>query len=411
MKKAIAGLIILAALGGIGWLVYRKLTAEKAPRREGRNAAVAVEVAPVQTATIRDAGLFTGSMEARSEYVVAPKIAGRLEKLMVNISDEVKRGQLIAVLDDAEDVRQLEQAQAELDVAKASLIEYQSNIDAVSIELVRVLALHEKKIASDSERDSIQAQYNAAQAKGKVGAAQVEQKGAAFKAAEVRLSYTRINAYWEGGSDTRVVGERFADEGAMLKANEPIVSILDIGTLTAVIYVIEGDYTKVHPGQAVTITADAFPGKTFGGKVARIAPLLKEASRQARVEVEVPNADLLLKPGTFVRAQIEFEHHENACVVPLVALVRRGGKEGVFLADREQKKARFVPLTLGIVSDPVAEVVEPEISGDVVTLGQHLIEDGTAITIHEKAAGGSALPPSVPRPSKREATGATGGNK
>ena len=84
--------------------------------------------------------------------------------------------------------------------------------------------------------------------------------------------------------------------------NAPIVSILDIHSLTAVIHVIERDYSKVRVGQKVIVTTDAFPGSTFTGKIVRIAPLLKETSRQARVEIEVPNRDRLLKPGMFIRS-------------------------------------------------------------------------------------------------------------
>ncbi len=103
----------------------------------------------------------------------------------------------------------------------------------------------------------------AADAREKVALAQVNQREAAVKAAEVRLSYSRIVAEWKEGSDERVVGERFVDEGAMLSANAPIVSILDIGRLIAVIQVIERDYSKVRIGQEAVVSTDAYPGRTF----------------------------------------------------------------------------------------------------------------------------------------------------
>jgi len=197
-----------------------------------------------------------------------------------------------------------------------------------------------------------------------------------------------------------VVGERFVDEGAMLGANTAIVSVLDIGAMTAVIHVIEKDYPKVKVGQSAVVTADAFPGKTFSGKIVRLAPLLKETSRQARVEIEIPNPDALLKPGMFVRVQIEFDRHDNATVVPLSALVNRNGRQGVFLADLQEMKARFVPVTLGIVNGGLAEVLNPPLSGQIVTLGQHLLEDGTGIIVpgseHSKPKGRAGAPPKGP---------------
>jgi len=166
--------------------------------------------------------------------------------------------------------------------------------------------------------------------------------------------------------------------------NEPIVSILENNPLTAVVYVIERDYQKIKVDQQSIVTTDAYPDKTFTGSVVRIAPLLKESSRQARVEIEVPNPDQLLKPGMFVRSRIEFTRHDNVTLIPFAALVRREGKEGVFIAEANNLKARFVPVTTGIINGELAEVIEPEISGLVVTLGNHLLEDGSDIIISEK---------------------------
>jgi RND family efflux transporter MFP subunit len=176
----------------------------------------------------------------------------------------------------------------------------------------------------------------------------------------------------------------------MLKANDPIVSILEIQALTGVIHVIERDYSEVRVGQEAVVTTDAFPDTTFTGKVVRVAPLLKETSRQARVEIEVPNRKELLKPGMFIRAQIQFARHDDATVVPLTALTTRKGQRGVFLADDQNMKARFVPVTVGIINADLAEVLKPSLSGSVVTLGHHLLEDGASITLP------GALPKSPP---------------
>jgi len=241
-----------------------------------------------------------------------------------------------------------------------------------------------------------------------VALAQVAEKEAALKAVQVRLSYTRIHANWEDGKAHRVVGERFMDEGAMLAPNASIVSILDIGSVTAVIHVIERDYPKLVIGQNAVVVTDAFPGKSFPGKIVRIAPLLRETSREARVELRVPNSGHVLKPGMFVRVQIEFQRHENAVVVPLTALTKRLGQQGVFVADRQEMKAHFVPVTLGIVNNEWAEVLKSPVSGWVVTLGQHLLEDGATIILPKTEPGGSSSTttgkssPKKPRKPKQE---------
>lgn len=390
MKQVLAILIFVGLAAGLGWLVYQRLTEQEqgggrpgpgGPGGPRGNAAVAVEIAPIRTMTIRDVGVFTGTLLPEAQFIVAPKVAGRLEELKVNFGDPVERDQLIAVLEDDEYAQQVEQARAELDVAGANVEESSSTLEVARREYERAQALRLKKIASESELDLAETDYRVKEAKYRVALAQVEQRRAALKAAQIRLSYTQIRAAWEGGDDERIVGERFCDDGAMLAVNTPIVSILDIDPLRAAIHIIERDYSRVQPGQEAMLTTDAYPATTFTGTVVRVAPLLKETSRQARVEIEVPNADRRLKPGMFIRARIEFRQQTDATVVPIAALARREGRQGVFLADLENRTARFVPVTLGIVNGDRAEVVSPKLSGSVVTLGQHLLTDGGAITV------------------------------
>jgi hypothetical protein len=92
----------------------------------------------------------------------------------------------------------------------------------------------------------------------------------------------------------------------------------------------------------------------------------------------------------FIRAHIEFARHDDATVVPRTALAKRNGRQGVFLADVQNMKAHFIPVTLGIVNGESAEVVKPSLSGSVVTLGQHLLEDGSPITVPEAKSESSS---------------------
>ena len=410
MKKFFVTVIVLAGIGLLGWQIYQKAsTSKKSAQLERQNVPVAVEVAPVKKTSIREVGRFAGSLYPLSEFIVAPKIAGRLEKILVRIGDTIKGGQLVAVLDDEEYRQQVHQAKAELQVAQANLQEGRNTLENAKRELERTVALRQKKIASESQLDAADSEYKTQQAKLKVAAAQVDQKKAALEMAKVRLSYAQIRVPENHTTGHRVVGERFVDEGAMLAPNTPIATILDIGTLIAAIHVIERDYPKIRPGLEAVIFTDAFPGRTFSGKVVRIAPLLKEKSREARVEIEIPNSQVLLKPGMFVRVQIEFEQHDNATVVPAAALVKRNGEQGVFMANMEERTARFVPVTLGIVNGTQAEVLNPPLSGTVVTLGHHLLEDGAKIILpgERPKAGpqGKAGKPDV----KRGKVPATGG--
>lgn len=393
--------IILAIL--FFWRIGKKIF-KSSDLRGFRQPAVAVEISPIETGVIRDVGQFSGTLIPKSQFVVAPKVSGKLKKLYVNIGDRVIRGQMVAQLDDEEYLQQVAQAEADLKVARANLEEARNALELARKELDRAETLHKKGILSDAQFDSIRAQFQAQEAKFKVAEAQVANREAVLETAKVRLSYTKIIATWETGSDVRYVGERFVDEGDLLSVNTPIISIIEIQPITAVIYATDKEYFRIKVGQNVTVDPGVFSGKKFQGKVVRLAPLLKETSRQARVEIDIENEEGLLKPGMFVNAEIEFGRRTNAKIVPsFSAIVSRGNSRGIFLADKENKKAIFKPVKIGIIEGEKAEILEPsDISGFVVVLGQHLLQDGMAIILPEKREEASRKTVRLPDQKRRE---------
>jgi len=412
LRKKSSFFIALAILllAFLGWKIYDVVIASKGKQGMGqRGPSVAVEISPIQRGSIRDVAQFSGSLIPKSQFTIAPKISGKLNRLLVDIGDPVRRDQLVAVLEDEEYQQQVIQAEADLRVAKANLEEAKSSLEMARRDLERAQTLHQKGIQSDSQLDAVRAQHDAQEARYKVAVAQLANREAALETARVRLSYTRIRASWEKGSDIRYVGERFVDEGAMLSPNTPILSIIDLQPITAVVHVTDRDYFRLQTEQKATITSSAFPGKTFSGRVVRIAPLLKETSRQARVEIEIENPEGLLKPGMFITTQIEFSRREEATIVPYSALANRNGQQGVFLADLENKKAHFLPVRVGIVEGDRAEILEPPLAaGYVVTLGQHLLEDGMNLILPADASPSSVsntAPSKKPAPKRKDASG------
>jgi multidrug efflux pump subunit AcrA (membrane-fusion protein) len=131
--------------------------------------------------------------------------------------------------------------------------------------------------------------------------------------------------------------------------------------------------------QTATITTDAYPGRGFKSTIQRISKVLRESSRQARVELEVANDDLALRPGMFIRARVTFGRKDQAQAVPRNALIRFKGREGVFIVKDEQ--AGFVPVQTGIVEGDWVEITNPELPGPVVIMGQHLLSDGAKVSL------------------------------
>jgi RND family efflux transporter MFP subunit len=384
-------LLIALALGGlayVGWLIYRKLDTPAAAGSRGGGGPVAVVAEQVGRETVRDARTLVGTLRPRSQFIVSPKIAARLERLGVNVGDRLENGQTVAWLDDDEVVQQVEQARAELEVARAGADEALVAAGRAEREHQRIAELRTRGVASEAELDLAKSDLDAQQAKVKLAQAAVQQRDAALKAVEVRLSYTKIAVAWPDGGGPRVVAERYVDEGATLSAGAPILLVLEAEPLLAEVNVAEKDYPRIKVGQDATVTADAHPGREFAAKVVRLAPFFREASRQARIEVEVHDEEGQLKPGMFVRARIVLAVREGATVVPLDAVVRRDGTEGVFLVDEATKRARLVPVKVGVTDGRRAEILEPRISGLVVTLGQHLIDDGSPLAVTLREGGG-----------------------
>ena len=176
MKKFLFALFILAVIVAAGRLTYQRINASKNPEDARLSVPVAVEAQPVHKDVIRDIGIFTGSLIPKSQFIVAPKVSGWLKQLLVNVGDTVQQNQLIAVLDDEEFTQQVEQARAELQVAKANAENCASDLDLAKREYERAKTLREKQIASASEMDESEAAYNSCRTQLKVALAQVTQK-------------------------------------------------------------------------------------------------------------------------------------------------------------------------------------------------------------------------------------------
>ncbi len=389
--------VVLMVLGVLlvagAWVVTTRAldAAAETTERGGRDASVPVEVTRCIRGDIQEVRRFSGSLAAQAEFMVAPKVSGRIRQLLVDIGDVVERGQLVALLDEDERRLQVDQAEAELAVAEANLEDARTALELRQREFERVRRLYSEGTVPESDLDRAQLEFDAARSRLRVSEAQLAQRKAALEAARVRLDYTRVTADWETGGDLRVVGERFEDEGATIGANQRILSVLDISELKAVVHVTERDYSRLRTGQEALLRVDGFPRDEFPGEVVRLAPLFREASRQARVEIRVPNEGLRLKPGMFVRAGLIMQEKEDVQLVSRDALVRRNGTHGVFVAEREGQVARFVELETGIEQGDWVEVLSPEIDQPVVTLGQHLLSEGTAIRIQNDDASAASF--------------------
>ena len=337
---------------------------------------VAVEVDSVSYGEIREIGQFTGTVLPQYQYIVAPKVSGRIIEIRKRIGDWVKAGELVARIDDAEYQQEVREAEANLKIAQASLAESRSQFELAGQEKNRVESLQSKGIASPAELDAAVSNYSAQESRHQLAQAQVEQRQASLKSAQIRLGYTVLTASTPG-----FVGERFVDEGALLAPNSAVISIIGIDSVIVRTTIIERDYGRIQKGQKAEVKVDAFPSQTFAGLVSRIAPMLQETSRVAQMEVEVANESSLLKPGMFARVMVVITEKDSVQNVSSRAVVEHSGVTGLFVVDKVDKIVHYVPVKTGIVTPENTEILSPIIEGQVVTLGQHLLDDGSPVLL------------------------------
>jgi RND family efflux transporter MFP subunit len=366
----------------LGWAIFNRLQEPSVPeRRGGASRAAPVEVAFIEQGPIQLRRTFSGSLEAPAAFGVAPKVSGRIVRLDVDLADTVARGQIVAWLDDDEYIQLVAQAEAELLVAQANLVEATSALEIVMRELRRIEALRKRGMSSESQFDVVQADQLTKTAQVKVAEAQVTRAESALESAKIQLGYTKVTADWSGGSDQRVVAERFVDEGETVSANTPLLSIVELDPVTGVIFVAEKDYARLRRDQPVSLATDAYPGEHFQGRINRIAPIFRQATRQARVELVVENPEHRLKPGMFIRAAVVLDRMSEATIVPEQALTTRDDRIGVFVVSADSRSVAWREVTVGIREDNRVQVTGEGLTGRVITLGQQLVNDGSAITI------------------------------
>jgi len=395
-RNLIFAVLLIGAAAGLVWLIYGQIQDRPHTIRGSRaQRPVPVEVAPIQRGPIVLERTFSGELEALAKFVVAPKVSGRVKQVLVNIADTVKRGQVVAELDNDEYVQAVAQARADVEVARANLSKARSDLETANREFKRTESLLKRGIASESEFDAARQDQLAKQALLKVAAAQVAKAESSLETANIRLGYTKVNADWTGGDEDRVVAERYVDAGQTVAANAPLLMIVELDPIVGVVFVTERDYANLKPGQRVTLTTEAYPDEQFAGRIDRIAPVFRKSTRQARIEMIIDNPRHRLKPGMFIRTAVVLARVAETTVVPEQALTIRDDKSGVFIVRKDGQSVAWREVKVGIRHGDQVQVDGDGLSGSVVTLGQQLVDDGSPVTIsadqNQAAAGRKKL--------------------
>ncbi len=364
---------------------------------------------PVQTQSLNVSIEASGSVKPISSVNISPKTTSRLAALYVEQGDKIKAGQLLARMDSANLKAELAQAQAELAQAEAEYTEIlngnrreaiaraksqvvsaeaQAELSAKKLEKYRFLAqegaisqltldeyISEDKTARarlTEAREQLRELENGArledinQFKAKVAAAKAK-----VRVVETKLEDTNIRAPFDG-----IVSQRYATVGSIVTPNVSAsstssatsTSILSIASeLEVNVNVSEANIAQIEPNQVVEIVVDAYPHRTFKGRVKQIAPeaVVENNVTSFEVKVELTTGQGELLSGMNVDAVFMAEPITDELMVPTVAITNRDNQMGVLVAD-ERGKARFQPVTVGITQDGQTQILEGLKSGERV---------------------------------------------
>jgi HlyD family secretion protein len=319
-----------------------------------------VEVARVSRGKIAAHISVVGNLIGEATVDVAPKAGGRLQSVSVKLGDPVRRGQLIAKIEDREIVEQVNQAEASQQVAEASIRRSEADLSLALTNVERARNLYGRQLLPKQQLDDAEARYTSAVAQLDLSKAQAAQSEARLKELRINLGNTSVVSPTDG-----FVALRHVDPGAWVSQNAPVVSVVDISSLRLVANVVEKDLKAVNAGDPAVVEVDAFPGEKFNGRIARVSPILDPATRTAAMEIEIPNRDNLLKPGMYAKVTLEIDSRENVLLIPKIALVDSQGERGVYQPN-DDSRAEFKRVTVGLEDNEKAEVLEGLREGEIV---------------------------------------------
>ena len=287
--------------------------------------------------------VYTANVEAYAKNNIAPQSPSRIQKIYVEVGDFVRAGQIVAKMDE------VNLNQSKLSMANDSL------------EYSRIKKLYEQGGVSKSDFDAMELKYNVTRSQ-----------------YQNLLENTILRSPVSG-----VITARNYDQGDMY-GGSPIYVVEQITPVKLYVGISEMDYARVKKNDTVTLTADALPGKTFTGRIARIYPTIDAATHTFTAEVNVANSDRLLRPGMYARVTVNFGSN-HSIVVPDDCVVKQQGSgvRSVFVLQADNTVKEIV-VTLGRHFGTEYEILSGVAEGDkVVVKGQASLKNGSKVNVQE----------------------------
>jgi RND family efflux transporter MFP subunit len=332
--------------------------------------AVAARIYPAQAYAVLNA---SGYVVAQRKAAVSSKSTGRLAFLGVEEGSRLKKGEILATLENEDLVASRDQAAAQIKESQAGLAQAQAELTDARLQFDRYKTLVARDLVARQDYDTAVARLDKAKAGVAAAQARIKTSQASLANAQAAVEYSFIRSPFDGVVLTKYaeVGEVVAPFGAASNARAAVVTMADLHSLMVEADVAESNLDKVRPEQPCEITLDAIPDKRFPGQVHMIVPTADRSKATVLTKVKFLEFDDRILPEmsakvAFLAKPLKAEERRARLAIPGAALVTRDNRAFAFLL--EGHRVKLVSLTLGPQMGDLVEITKGLKEGDKVAL-------------------------------------------
>jgi RND family efflux transporter MFP subunit len=371
MKRTLVNGILLVALVAAG--------CHRAAPEEEAQPVVSVQVAKAEIAPIAQPLDLTGTITARQEAAVSPKISGQITSMALLKNQFVRAGEVIARLEARDLAAQRAEASAAVTTANDAIAPAEAALENARRTYERRKGLYEKGGISKKDLEASQLDVENAAGTLKTARSKIAEANSHRESFDAQLDYSLIRAPFDG-----IVTDQFAHQGDFAQAGTKLLTIADVSTVIVKAPLSDEAATHVHPGDAVTVQPDDLPGTTINGRVTLVSRAADPQSRAVEVWVTLPNGDGRMRPNGAAHVTIASNGVGSAVVIPSAALTldATNANGGTVMVVDAKSIAHEVHVTVGAHDRDRAQIVSGLRGGEtVVTVGNYGLPDGAKVTV------------------------------
>ena len=370
MKKYLIYIITLLAIVGISYKLLNRSTGGTVYKTQ-----------KIENGDIMESITASGTINPLSTVSVGSQASGRIAEIYVDYNSVVKKGQLLALIDQENAKATVQQREAALEIAKAQVAVEENNIKYYKKALNRISKLNASKYSTEKDLEAAERDYDNSVAQLALEQAQVKQAQASLDSAKTELSYTEIKAPVDG-----IVISKAVEVGQTVAASFETPEIFsvaeDLTKMQIEASVVEADIAKVKEGQKVRFTVDSYADDYFYGVVTQVRNEATTTSNVVTytVVIGIDNTEMKLKPGMTANVEIITAEEKDVMLVPNQALrfyiddsdnAKRYKDRGVWI--KKNGKPERVTVKIGVSDDDNTQILESSLKiGDAVIIGKEL---------------------------------------